>query len=319
MVRRLCKCNMTWRRCGKPIANVREFRRCVNSPPTLANRSHRGRAQPSGIHVMRRLGVFLGQEGRPSNGGQCESPRPDDGVPESSPPRMPGNSDCGFTPLPCVGFPNMVVDPCPEFDPNTLQPRKREIKLMVDGKPGASVTQLLAKLIHVLPLEVQAESLLHMEQTERNPSGMSIAEVMDMIDARLGRTDSVRDCSWLTAFAEFKREAHDNNKDLWARFTRCVDKLNPLGKPMNDKVVSSRAIRALRLPGCQLPIAISALKTRSGRFSAPALREITIRMYETHKPGADSTGVFAGNWAHSPDSQNAYHSAGYSRSEGDRD
>ena len=108
---------------------------------------------------------------------------------------------------------------------------------------------------------------------------------MDILDSLFGRADSERACSWLAAFAEFKRGTQENYKDFWARFTRRVPKLESLGMPMSDKVVFSRAIHALRLPDGQMPIVLSALETRPGRFSVDGLREIAIRMYETHKPG----------------------------------
>ena len=217
------------------------------------------------------------------------------------------NSSLGYTPLPCVGFPNMVLDSCPTFTPTTFQNWKREVKLRIAGQPGASVTQLLAKLIHVLPLAVKTESLLYMEQTEKNPQTRTINHIMDLVDTRYGRTDSERACSWLTAFTEFKRETHENYKDFWARFTRCVTKLDALGMPMNDKIVFNRAIHALRLPEGQLPIVLSALETRPDRFSVTGLREITIRMYETHKMGGDSSEVY--NTATQPpaDSQQTFH------------
>ena len=229
--------------------------------------------------------------------------------PMESPFQMPTNNECGFTPIPCMGFPNMVVDACPSFTPNTFQNWKREIKLWIAGQPGASTTQLLAKLIHVLPLAVKTEALLYMDQTERQPDERSIATIMNMLDARYGRTDSERACSWLTAFTEFKRESQENYKDFWARFTRCTAKLEALGMPMIDKVVFNRAIHALRLPEGQLPIVLSVLETRPDRFSVAALREVTIRMYETHKPGSDPTEVFTADAQGDNDAQWAYHAA----------
>ena len=120
----------------------------------------------------------------------------------------------GYTPLPCVGFPNMVLDSCPTFTPTTFQNWKREAKLWIAGQPGASVTQLLAKLIRVLPLAVKTESLLYMGQTDKNPQIRTINHIMDLVDARYGRTDSERACSRLAAFTEFKRETQGNYKDF---------------------------------------------------------------------------------------------------------
>ena len=130
---------------------------------------------------------------------------------------------------------------------------------------------------------------------------------MDLLDSRFGRADSERACSWLTAFAEFKRETQENYKDFWERFARCVAKLEALGVPMNDKVVFSRAIHALRLPDGQMPIALSALETSPCRFSAEGLPGITIRMYETHKPGSDSADVYPANTSTRNEPLSTYH------------
>ena len=221
-----------------------------------------------------------------------------------SPFGFPANTFHGYNPLPCYGFPNMVIDSCPTFTPSTYQNWKREVKLWIAGQPGATITQLLAKLIHVLPLAVKTEALLYMDQTEKNPGERTVNHVMDMLDSRFGRTDSERACAWLTSFTDFKRETQENYKDFWARFTRCVAKLEALGMPMNNKIVFNRAIHALRLPDGQLPIVLSALETRPDRFSVDALREITIRMYETHKVGGDSSEVFATNTANPAPAEN---------------
>lgn len=98
----------------------------------------------------------------------------------------------------------MVVDVCPSFTPATFRNWKREIKLRIAGQTGASVTQLLAKLTHALPLEVKTEALLCMGQTERQPESRPIATIINMLDSRFGRTDSEKTRPWITAFAAFK-------------------------------------------------------------------------------------------------------------------
>ena len=211
----------------------------------------------------------------------------------------------------------MAVDPFPVLTQNTFQNWKREIKLVGAGQPGASATQLLAKMIHILPLAVKTEALIYMEQTERNPTSRSISTVVDVLDSRFGRTDSERACSRLATFTEFKRKAQGNYKDFWARFTRCVEALEELGAPTNEKVAPGRTIRALRLPGGRLPIVLSAIETSPDRLSVSALREIAIRMYETRKPGGDSTEVFAVNSPVNPHSQLTYRAAAHSRYDGD--
>ena len=198
----------------------------------------------------------------------------------------------GYDPMPSMCYPNMMIDPCPPFTPNMYQNWKREVKLWVAGQPGATVTQILAKLIHVLPLATKTEALTYMESTERCPEGRTVNQIMELMDARYARTDSERACSWLNAFTEFKRESNENYKDFWARFNRCTAKLAALGMAMTDQVIFNRAIQALRVPEGQLPIILSALETRPDRFSIDSLKDITIRMYETHRPKIDSTEVF---------------------------
>ena len=195
----------------------------------------------------------------------------------------------------------------------------REIKFRVEGQPGASAARLLGKLIHALPLAVKTDALIYMEQTERDPAGRSIVATMDILDARLGRANSERASSWLAAFAEFKRESHGNYKDFWARFTRCVAKLDALSMQMNEKVVFNRATRALRLPDGQLPVALSALETRPCRFSGSALREIAIRMCETHRPGGDSAEVYAPDIPGNSESLNTFRAHDNSRNDDDWD
>ena len=145
-----------------------------------------------------------------------------------------------------------------------------------------------------------------MGRTEQTPAIRTIAAIMDLLDARYAKTDSERARAWLTSFTEFKRETGENYKDFWARFTRFVAKLEALGMPMGDKVVSKRVIRALRLPDGQLPIVLSSLETRPDRFSAKALQEITIRMYETHKSGGDSSDVYNATTPANTESQEVY-------------
>ena len=167
----------------------------------------------------------------------------------------------GYDPMPSRCYPNMMLDPCPPFTPNMYQNWKREIKLWIAGQPGATVTQILAKLIRVMPLSTKAEALMYMESTERSPESRSVDRVIEMLDVRYARTDSERACSWLTAFTEFKRESNENYKDFWARFNRCTAKLTALGMGMTDQVIFNRSIQALRVPGGQLPIILSALET----------------------------------------------------------
>ena len=229
-------------------------------------------------------------------------------APDRNHPTMPRVSDPGkitadshgFDPLPSYGYPNMMIDPCHGFTPNTFQNWKREVKLRIAGMPGATTTQILAKLIHALPLSTKTDALLYMESTEKSPESRTVDHVMRIMDVRYGRTDSERACSWLAAFTEFKRESNENYKDYWARFSRCAAKMSALDMPMTRQVIFNRAIQALRLPEGQLPIVLSALESRPDRFSVDSLREMTIRIYETHRPKIDTAGVFAATTNQTP-------------------
>ena len=108
---------------------------------------------------------------------------------------------------------------------------------------------------------------------------------------------------FLADLTDFERGSPENYKDFWDRLARCSADLEALGIPMVEKVVFNRSIRALRLPDGKLPIALSALETRPGRFSVSALRGITIRMYETHNPGGDPTEVYSANPPETSESQ----------------
>lgn len=130
---------------------------------------------------------------------------------------------------------------------------------------------------------------------------------MDMMDGRYGRPDSERSRARVSAFTDFKRGAHGNYKDFWARFARFAAKLEALGMPMNKKVVFNRSIRALRLPEGQLPIALSALGTRPGRFIAPALRERSPSECMRLANQAEIQRRYASNAPETADSHSTYH------------
>ena len=61
---------------------------------------------------------------------------------------------------------------------------------------------------------------------------------------------------------------------------------------LSDQMIFNKALQALRLPENQTPIVISAMETRNAPNDVQALKEITIRMYETHKPSTDRSDVF---------------------------
>ena len=51
-------------------------------------------------------------------------------------------------------------------------------------------------------------------------------------------------------------------------------------------------MQEFKLPGSQTPIVISSIETSQCPHDVKALKEITIRMYETHKPSKDQSDVF---------------------------
>ena len=99
---------------------------------------------------------------------------------------------------------------------------------------------------------------------------------------------------WLSQFTEFKRNvsAGENYKDFWSRYSRTVTKLKSLGITMNDDMVFHKAIQALKFPEGQLPLVLSSLQTTGQSNSVQALKDLTIKMYETHRPSNDQTDVY---------------------------
>ena len=61
---------------------------------------------------------------------------------------------------------------------------------------------------------------------------------------------------------------------------------------LSDQMIFNKALQALKLPDARTPIAISALETRNPPTDVQALKEITIRMYDTHKPSQGRSDIF---------------------------
>ena len=144
--------------------------------------------------------------------------------------------------------PNGMIDSCPTFTANLYQNWCREVKLRRQAQVGANPTQIIAKIVSTLPTNSRMEILAYLENTESNPESRSVDKVMEILNHRFGRTDTERAWSWLSSFTEFKRDASENFKDFWTRFTRCVTRLHAHGLAMSEAVVFHRAIQALRLP-----------------------------------------------------------------------
>ena len=62
--------------------------------------------------------------------------------------------------------------------------------------------------------------------------------------------------------------------------------------PTIQKRIFNKALHVLRFPETQLPIARSDLETKSNPNDAPALEDITIRMYETQRFRADRPDIY---------------------------
>ena len=158
-----------------------------------------------------------------------------------------------------------VIDSCPAFTPATYSQWKREVKLRIAGQNGATQTQLLPKLISVLPPPAKISGLTYMEQTEISVESRSINQFTITLDERYGKTDSEKSWAWLNAFTEFTRSPGENFNDFWSRFFRCANRLDALNMKLSDPMVFNKALQALNLPENQTPIVISALETRGLR------------------------------------------------------
>ena len=195
--------------------------------------------------------------------------------------------------LPATGIPPPFIDSCPSFTPATYAHWKREVRLWIAGYPTGTVSQFLSKIISVLPPAAKIMGMSYMESTDSCPMSRSVDAFIRMLDQRFGKTDSERAFAWLKEFTQFSRKSGENLKDFWARFLRVTTRLEALSMKMSEQVVFSQAIQALKLSESQLPIVLSALETKQCSHSVDTLREITIKMYETHRPhDTDSSEVF---------------------------
>ena len=158
-------------------------------------------------------------------------------------------------------LPNGMIDPCAGFAANLFRNWRRDVKLRRSPQAGASAAKLISKISTTLPANSRMGVLSYIGSTENVPQSRTANRVMDMPNRRFGETDSERAWSRLSSFADFKRGGVDNIKDFWTRFTSCVARLNAHGLAVSEPVVFHRAIQALRVPGCQLPILLAKLET----------------------------------------------------------
>ena len=78
-------------------------------------------------------------------------------------------------------------------------------------------------------------------------------------------------------------------------FNRTITKLKSHGLDMNEDMIFHKSAQALRFPDGQLPIVLSALQTSGESTSQKALKDLTIKIYETHRAITDHTDVYSVN------------------------
>ena len=98
---------------------------------------------------------------------------------ESHAPTMPGPTQWLL--------PNGMIDACPSFDPNTFQNWVREVKLWKSAQVGANQTQLISKIVTVLPMNMRMEVLGYLENTESKSETRSVETVIQMLNSRYGK------------------------------------------------------------------------------------------------------------------------------------
>ena len=109
-------------------------------------------------------------------------------------------------------LPNGMIDACPVFTPNTYQNWRIEAKLRRTAQVGAGQTQLISKIATALPLNIRMEALAYLESTESNIDSRSVNAVLQILNARYGKTDPERAWDRLSSFAEFKRGSGEITK-----------------------------------------------------------------------------------------------------------
>ena len=80
-----------------------------------------------------------------------------------------------------------IVEGCPVFTPSTYSQWKREVRLWIAAQCGATQTQLLSKLITILPQPAMVSGLAYMETTEITPEIRSINHFLALLDERYGK------------------------------------------------------------------------------------------------------------------------------------
>lgn len=184
-----------------------------------------------------------------------------------------------------------VLDACPQLTPSTYQRWKRGLKLRMAGFPTATVSQPLSEIIDVAPQPPKITGLANMEPTEGPTETRSVQALIEQLDTRYGKTDSERSWEWLQ-FAGFTRKPSGDLKDFWALRLRFATRRQTLNMPMWAEMITPNAMQALKLTESQLPIVLSALETKQNSHIVDILKDLTIRMFETHRRCPESSAVY---------------------------
>ena len=64
---------------------------------------------------------------------------------------------------------------------------------------------------------------------------------------------------------------------------------------MSEEMMYAKALHAFKLSESQLPIVLSALETKANGQTIEALKDITIKMIETHRRRSDPSDVYQTN------------------------
>ena len=107
---------------------------------------------------------------------------------------------------PCVGH-------CPDCDPPKYHRWQSEVRLWLESLPTVATSQLLSKMVTVLPQQAMLDGMVYTEQTGADAETRAIQALMNILDARYGETNSERSWSRLNQFAEFARAPCAHLKD----------------------------------------------------------------------------------------------------------
>ena len=184
------------------------------------------------------------------------------------------------------------MDVCPVLTPATYAQWKRDLKLWIASQNGTAATQLHAKIIAVPPAHAKVGGLEYMDATEMITHARDIASFVGILGGRYSKTDAGKSWTRLTAFAQFSKAKSESYKEFRSRFQRFVSRLNALQMALIPQMLFNKALQALNLPESQLHIVLSGLETKNNPNDAIALKDIAIRMFETHRVRAERSDIY---------------------------